>query len=377
MSTYRILILARRVIQQLLADRRTIALIIVVPLVVITVAGILLRADTGKVSVAIVMNDEGTTIPLRGNVNLGQTLTDTLSTLNEQVHILVTDAVSAQKALEQEEVDAIITLPADFSARAANLHEITLPVKFEGSNPMAAQMLQAAFSGAALKALANLSVLSATPPTLTVDATYLYGGEEFDSLDYIAPVFIGLFVFLFVFILTSVAFLRERAAGTLERLQATPIARIEIMLGYMLGFSVFALIQALIILVYTILGLGVHYAGSLIVVFVVEILLSMMAVNLGIFFSTFARNEFQVVQFIPLVVVTQILLSGAFWQIKSMPGWLQPFAWLMPLTYANQALRDVMIKGAGLIQILPCLIALFSFAVGLVLLAAQTVRRQS
>ncbi|HEX2619454.1 MAG TPA: ABC transporter permease [Phototrophicaceae bacterium] len=376
MSAYRILILARRVIQQLLADPRTIALIIFVPLIVITVAGILLRADSSGLNVAIVMQDEGATVPLRGSVNLGQTLTDSLSNLTDRLHVSVLDAETARKMLEKGDLDAIITLPADFSSKAVELHQITLPVEFEGSNPMAAQGLQAAFSGAMIQSLASLSVISASLPTLELDATYHYGGADFDSLDYIAPVFIGLFVFLFVFILTSVAFLRERAAGTLERLQATSITSLEIMLGYMLGFSVFALIQAVIILSYTVIGLGIHYAGSLAVVFVVEILLALMAVNLGIFFSTFARNEFQVVQFIPLVIVTQILLSGAFWQIKAMPTWLQPFAWAMPLTYANQALRDVMIKGFGLGQILPYLAALLAFAVGLVVLAAQTVRRQ-
>jgi ABC-2 type transport system permease protein len=188
-------------------------------------------------------------------------------------------------------------------------------------------------------------------------------------------VFIGMFVFLFVFILTSVGFLRERSAGTLERLQATPIRRIEIVVGYMLGFAVFALLQSLIILGFTVFGLKIHYAGSLAVVFVVELLLALMAVNLGIFFSTFARNEFQVVQFIPLVVVTQILLSGAFWPIDEMPGWLQPIAWLMPLTSANYALRDVMIKGFDLTQVAAYVLALVVFAVFFVVLAAQTVRR--
>jgi ABC-2 type transport system permease protein len=189
-------------------------------------------------------------------------------------------------------------------------------------------------------------------------------------------VFIGLFVFLFVFILTSVAFLRERSSGTLERLQATPIRRIEIALGYMLGFALFALFQSIIILLFTIYGLKVHYLGSLLMVFVVELLLAIMAVNLGIFLSTFARNEFQVVQFIPLVVVPQILLSGAFWAIEDMPAWLQPLAWLMPLTYANRALRDVMIKGFDLARIWPYVTTLALFAAGFIVLSSLTIRRQ-
>jgi ABC-2 type transport system permease protein len=286
----------------------------------------------------------------------------------------------AQAALDKGNLDAIITLPADFSTQTVAKRELTIPVEYEGSNPMAARLVEGLLTRGAIQALASLSVLgaqaAAAAPPIHLQATYRYGSAEFDTLDYIAPVFIGLFVFMFVFILTSVAFLRERAAGTLERLQATPIRHTEIVIGYMLGFALFALVQSVIILAYTIFGLKVHYAGSLAVVFLVEVLLALMAVNLGIFFSTFARNEFQVVQFIPLVVVTQILLSGAFWPIEAMPGWLQPIAWLMPLTHANRALRDVMIKGFDLTQILPFVLALAAFAVGLVLLASRTVRQQ-
>lgn len=378
MSLYRILMLARRVIQQLLADRRTIALILIVPLIVITVAGVLVGAQSSSINIGVVQQDQGASVMLLGDVNLGQRLVDTLSTVSDQLHVSVLDAAGAAAALQHGDLDAVITLPADFSATTTQTHSVVLPVQFEGSNPMAAQALEGLLTGGMIRTLASLSVLGAqaTTPSFSIDATYLYGGADFDTLDYIAPVFIGLFVFLFVFILTSVAFLRERSAGTLERLQATPITRIEIVLGYMIGFAVFALIQALIILLYTIFALGVHYAGSLAVVFIVELLLALMAVNLGIFFSTFARNEFQVVQFIPLVVVTQILLSGAFWAIKAMPGWLQPLAWLMPLTYANEALRDVMIKGFDLSGIWVDVLALIAFAAGFVVLAAQTVRRQ-
>lgn len=379
MSLNRTLTLAGRVIQQLLGDRRTVALILIVPLIVVTVAGILMRADSTGVTVVIVQEDSGTTIPLSGEVNLGQRLADNLAQVGNGLEVKMMEADAAQSALENEQADAVMTFPPDFSTQSAAARELTIPVEFEGSNPMAARLLEGLLTRAAMQTLASLSPIGGatltTQPPIHLQATYRYGSADFDSLDYVAPVFIGLFVFLFVFILTSVSFLRERTAGTLERLQATPIRRIEIVVGYVLGFSLFALAQSLIILGYTIFGLGVHYLGSLVVVFVVEVLLALMAVNLGIFFSTFANNEFQVVQFIPLVIVTQILLSGAFWAIKDMPDWLQPLAWLMPLTYANQALRDVMIKGFDLTQILPFMLALLGFAVVFVLLAAQTVRR--
>jgi ABC-2 type transport system permease protein len=369
------------VIQQLAADRRTIVLILFVPLVVLTVAGILLRAENPPMVIAIVQEDQGAAAPFGlGTVNLGQRLTDALGQINDNLKVQAMTADDAQAALEKGDLDAIITLPADFSAQAVANRELTIPVEYEGSNPMAARLLEALLSRSATQMLASLSVLGSqaatSAPTIHLQATYRYASADFDSLDYIAPVFIGLFVFMFVFILTSVAFLRERAAGTLERLQATPIRRGEIVIGYMLGFSLFALVQAVIILLFTIFGLHVHYSGSLAVVFIVELLLALMAVNLGIFFSTFARNEFQVVQFIPLVVVTQIFLSGALWPIEAMPGWLQPIAWLMPLTHANLALRDVMIKGFDLTQIWPYVLVLLAFAAGLVILASRTVRTE-
>jgi ABC-2 type transport system permease protein len=381
MNLKRSFILARRVIQELASDRRTVALILIIPLIVLTVAGILVRAGTTSVSIGVVLNDQGANLPLGlGNVNIGQRLTDNLGKVADNIHVQTLDADSAQTQLNSGDLDAIITFPPDFSQQTVNNRALNFDVSYEGSNPMASRLLDGFITRGAVTAMASMSTLASgaqTPPQINIHATYRYGSADFDSLDYIAPVFIGLFEFLFVFILTSVAFLRERASGTLERLQATPIRFLEIVLGYMFGFALFALIQALIILLFTIYGLKVHFLGSLLNIFVIEILLALMAVNLGIFFSTFARNEFQIVQFIPLVVVTQILLSGAFWAVKDMPGWLQPFAWLMPLTYANTALRDIMIKGFTLIDIWPLILGLTAFAALFVLMAVQTIRRQA
>ncbi len=379
MSFNRIIRVARRVIAQLAADPRTIALILIVPMVVLTVAGILIRAETTAIDVGIVQQDSGATAGFGiGFVNLGERLTTSMAGVSEQVTIMTISPESADDLLQRSEIDAVITFPPEFTQTVMDERVIHLRVAYEGSNPMAAQFLQGIVTRAAIETLAGLSVISAqTLPEIAIDATYLYGGEDFDNLDFLAPPFIGLFVFLFVFILTSVSFLRERTTGTLERLQTTPISRLELVIGYMLGFSLFALAQSLIILGYTVFVLEVHYAGSLLVVFLVEILLALMAVNLGIFFSTFARSEFQVVQFIPLVTVTQILLSGAFWTISAMPAWLQPIAWLMPLTHANQALRDVMIKGFDLVQIAPYVLTLIGFAVLFVLLSARTIQRQT
>ena len=135
--------------------------------------------------------------------------------------------------------------------------------------------------------------------------------DQRDILNRIAPGLIGAFALFFVFLLTGVSFLRERSQGTLERLLTTPVGRADILAGYLLGFLLFAGIQSLVILLYTIFALRIEYEGSLWQIFVLLFVVTIVAVNLGIFISTFARNEFQVVQFIPIMLLPQIFLSGA------------------------------------------------------------------
>ena len=178
--------------------------------------------------------------------------------------------------------------------------------------------------------------------------TYLYGGPYYDSLDYFGAAFIGLVVFFLVFVITIVSFLNERTQGTLERLMASPLRRGEIVVGYMLGFTALALIQSIEVLVFALAVLRIHNQGNVFLIFGMEALMAIAAVNLGIFLSMFARSEFQAVQFIPLVVVPQVLLSGIIFPVSTEPTILQWLSDVLPLTYAVDGMRDIMVKGADL-----------------------------
>ena len=118
----------------------------------------------------------------------------------------------------------------------------------------------------------------------------------------------------------------------------------------MLGFGLFALIQSAIIVLFTVYVLQVRYTGNLLWVFLVTLILALGAVNLGIFLSTYARNELQAIQFMPIVIAPQVFLSGLLWPVKDMPDWLQVVARALPLTYANKALTNIMIRGKGLAE---------------------------
>ncbi len=380
MNMSRIIILARRVAQQLVADKRTLALIIVVPVILLTVAGVLIRVEPSGLSIAVVNQDAGMALGTQ-SINLGDRLTANLQNF-ELFDTQLMAADEAKRKIEDGELDAVITLPPDFSAQVAQSRQLILNVQFEGSNPTVAEKLRNAFEQVGdqvLAGLASLQVSDSGNPAAAIEtdlnATYLNGGAEFDTLDYTASALIGVFVFLFVFILTSISFLRERLAGTLERLQATPIQPLEIIIGYMLGFLIFGLLQGVITLLYTVFVLNIHYHGNLLNVFVIESLLVVVSVNLGIFLSTFARNEFQVLQFIPLVVVTQVFLGGVLWPIDEMPGWLQPIAYMMPLTHANTALRAIMMTGESLGGVWVQIAALLAIGVAVIGLSARTAGR--
>ena len=372
MDIKRIFTLAGRVFTQITHDRRTLALIFVAPLFTLSLAGVLLKSNPQDIALGVVNEDQGI-----GPLSLAGLIVEELESSDTfAVTELAPDEVDA--ALQSERVKGVIVFAADFSQAIREGRQTTVGLRLEGSNPSTASNIRNHLSRLMMQRLASLATAGQGGGGLPViiEPSFLYGGPQFDALDYIAPVYIVFFVFFFVFLLTCVFFLRERSLGTMERLLATPINRLEIVLGYMLGLGIFALIQSAVVLLVTVFALNVDYAGNLLLVFVIEVMLMMVAANMGILASTFASNEFQVVQFIPLVIVPQMLLSGTVWAIEEMPAWLQPPAWLMPMTYANRAMRAVMIKGQGMESIWGDVLILAGFAALMIALGALTVRRE-
>jgi ABC-2 type transport system permease protein len=246
-------------------------------------------------------------------------------------------------------------------------------VHLEGSQPGLSQTIVQAVSQSFVALAGQAGGVQFTPRF-----TFLYGGPKFDTLDYFGAAFIGLVVFFLVFVITAVAFLRERGQGTLERLMASPLRRAEIVLGYMLGFTVLALVQSVEVLAFSLLVLQVHNVGNVALIFLLEALMAIAAVNLGIFLSMFARTEFQAVQFIPLVIVPQVLLAGIIFPVSTEPGPLQALSHVLPLTYAVEGLRNIMIKGADLTwsSLQLDMGVVLGFCVLVILAGATTLRRR-
>ncbi len=371
MKIRRVLTLARRVMREVTRDRRMVGLLIVVPILVLSLGAILFRSEPAPIPLGIVNEDEGLSTPLTGELVIGQRIVDELAA-GETFELVTLGRDEIDGALSDGTAQAVLVLPRNFTTEFQKNRQGVLDLRLEGSNPTRSMAITARVTEAAMKALAELATAGfgmpgtastgeATLP-VQVEATYLFAGEEFDTMDYVAPVYIAFLALFFVFLLACVAFLRERSQGTMERLLATPATRLEVVLGYMVGLGLFALIQVAVIVFFTVWVLKIHYLGSLALLFVIVAFLAIVGVTMGILASIFARTEFQVIQFVPLLIIPQALLSGLFWPVEEMPNYLRPFAYIMPLTYANRALRDVMLKGWGLAEIWPNLLILVGFA---------------
>jgi ABC-2 type transport system permease protein len=381
MNPLRVAAVFRRIVAQFRRDPRSLALLFVAPLAIIALLGWVLGSQQATAARVAVINDS----TVAGS---GALVVRLQSALEGQPGVTidrsVTDDSTARQMLKDKKLDLVVVIPADFSVQNRKIDLLTL-----GLNPSGEASVLPAVQKALLSAVADTA--GAALPT--IERATVYGSPNATQMDSLAPVVVGFFAYFFVFILTGISFLRERIGGTLERLLATPVSRAEIVLGYSLGFGFFATLQVAIVLAFVLgrldipalgpvpafaIGLGVHTAGNPLISYLLVLVLGLGAVSLGIFLSTFARTELQILQFIPIVIVPQGLLGGFFWPIEGLPNLLQPVARILPVTYAIDGLRQVMIAGADLSspQVLLDLGVLTGIAAIFVVMAAATIRRE-
>ena len=349
MSRRRVVALFRRVVSEIRRDRPSLALLFIAPIVITGLVTFILRESQAPQVTAVVVNLAGTRGQLVGSA-LGAALREGGATVSD-----VADEAAARAAIGDKAASVGIVIGTD----AATGSSLTITAITNGLDP-SGEASQVSAVGRALVAAASSASGTAVP---VIRHTTVYGTPTNDPITTFAPAIVGFFAYFFVYILTGVSFLRERTGGTLERLLATPVTRGEVVIGYTLGFGLFATIQVAVLMLWALgslhvpalgplppfsIGLGVAVNGSPLLAFLVVVLLAVGAVSLGIFLSTFARTELQIIQFIPIVLAPQFLLSGVLFPVSSLPAILQPVVAIMPLNYAVDGLRQVFIRGADL-----------------------------
>lgn len=221
----------------------------------------------------------------------------------------------------------------------------------------------------------TLALIFIVPPGLIALLKYIFDRQP-QSFDRIAVPLIGLFPLVLMFLVTSIAMLRERTSGTLERLMSMPLAKLDLLIGYGLAFAAVAAVQAAVTSVVAFALLGVDPAGPVWGVVALAIANALLGMSLGLFLSAFARSEFQAVQFMPAVLLPQILLSGLFVPHDRMPHALRIVADALPLPYAFDALARVATGNEGTRLHLDVAVVLGTILVA-VALGATTLRRRT
>lgn len=375
--------MSKRILKQLLRDTRTLLLIFIAPLIVLILLKYVFTANTNVVAKV-------------ATVGVEQKVTNKLKQIDDIDVIRFSNLRNARKALKNQKIDTIINYKkneydityannnierTNLSKQAFrtviknqemliiknNLKEMlslnkALMIKFKENIP-----LESKISAQNLKNNIKIN-------RFKVKNHYVYGNGNTTFFDTLVPALMSIFVFIFVFMISGVALLNERVSGTLERLLATPVRRGEIIASYFISYGIIAILQTLLIVIFLIKILKLQFLGNIITIMFINILIAMVALSLGLLISTLAKSQFQMMQFIPIVVVPQVFFTGIV-PINTMPQWIQVISNLVPIKYSGDALTQIMINGAKINHILLDLLVLTFFIIILTILNVISLKK--
>jgi len=367
----------KRTLLQFRHDRRTLAFILVMPLLMILIFGYTFGGDVSGVKVALINQDRGIQpinipgIPFSQGLFLADNVTAFLDTTTLSLQPS-NDPKLARKQVDDGTMWAAIIFPENFSenfivslSQPGSATRPLVEVYLDGSNPTIASAVLRTVSLAIQETMRMLSRtlnLSQTNASLTLDPVYAYGGGNTRFIDYFAPGVISFAIMMVTTMITIILFVNERRTGTLQRLLVSPAKESEIVVGYSLAFATIGLVQSIVVLVAAIVIFNISVVGNIFLALLVVMLIGFGHQGLGILLSAGARNELQAIQFVPLILFPSILLGGLFWPIESIPSYLQPLSYVIPLRYGIDAERSIMLRGWGLGQVWIDIVVLVVFA---------------
>ncbi|MFC6295862.1 ABC transporter permease [Lactiplantibacillus daoliensis] len=352
-----------RVLKELFRDKRTLALMFIAPILIMLL-------------MSVIFNTNSSTDVSIGTVAVSHKLNKQMADIKHVTVKTYDTKTTAKKALKNEKIDAIVKKNgSNYSLTYANTDSTkTATVKMAFKNALTAtsvnqlksalkkstqatvklqaqlQAVQRQQAAAKTTSNAMMATKSTSQKTPKITNHYVYGDKDTGYFAKMLPILMGFFVFFFVFLISGMALLKERTSGTLDRLLATPVKRSSIVFGYMLSYGVLAILQTVLIVLVTVWMLGIEVVGNMLSVIVINLILALVALAFGILLSTFANSEFQMMQFIPLVIVPQIFFSGII-PLDSMAAWVKDISYIIPIKYAGDAVTDIIMRGTSIWQL--------------------------
>jgi ABC-2 type transport system permease protein len=373
-------------------NRFGLVLLIVMPLFMLGMVGFIYPTSGASVSnapVAIVNMDSG-----YNNSTLGsQTFISVLDQINSKTSMMKLSAepsVPAVRSLIQSgNLEGAIIIPSNFSASLLSGKQGMLTIMTDQSNPQVSATIQALLSGVFSKmgtSLAQQNVQALSPAINASDSLAIVQPYRVQTqgvvagtsnyFDFLAPGIMAMVVMMSVMTGLPGAISQEKEIGTMDGMMVAPINRLSVILGKTLSQTVRGILQGAIILVLAVLLFGVTIHGSILLVFGLLLLGVFSFVGLGIVLTSFAKDQQTATMLMTTLMFPMMFLSGVFFPIQQMPWFMQDISKVLPLTYASDALRKVMVLGAGIPDITTDLAILIVFGAVLTAIAVPVFRRQ-
>ena len=374
--------IAQKDLTELFRNRLGLVLLIVMPLFMMVMVGFIYPSN-GTISdlqIGVVNEDTG----FHGQFMANQVFLPALNGINDQTHMLIMTNVSSIDYLKDQVQRGVleggIVIPANFSESLMSGQQGTIIIVSDESNPQISATIRGALTGVfdaigtrVAESQLNTTNIAVVKPFNVQTQGVVSGNPSY--FDFIAPGIMAMTVMMSVMTGLPVAISQEKEIGTMDGMMVAPVNRLSILLGKTMAQTARGLIQGVIILALAIGIFGVAIQGSILLVFALLLLGVFSFVGLGIVVTSFTKDQETAQMLMMTLMFPMMFLGGVFFPIQQMPWYMQTIAQFLPLTYASNALRKVMVLGAGIPQISNELIILIVFGVVMIAIALPVFKR--
>ena len=355
---------------QLKRDRLTFGMIVGIPVIQLTLFGYAINSDPKHLPTALLVAEQS---EFSRSILSSMRNSDYFEFVGEAA-----DEADARRMLATGRAQFVVTIPADFSRRLVRGEHPALLVEADATDPQSTGNAISALNQLAQSALVHdltgpLAPLAVQPSAFEVRVHALYNPEAVTQFN-IVPGLMGVILTMTMVMMTGLAITRERERGTMENLLATPATALEVMTGKIVPYVAIGLVQVSIILILARVLFGVPMVGSFVLLFVAVLLFIATNLTLGLTFSSLARNQLQAMQMTFFFFLPSMLLSGFMFPFRGMPGWDQAIGEILPLTHFLRIVRGILLKGNGLVEVLPEAWPLLVFMLVILALGLRTFR---
>jgi ABC-2 type transport system permease protein len=369
-------------LMELFRNRLGLIMLVLMPIFMMGMVGFIFPSNNAlsHVSVGLVNQDA----PVNGFTTGSQVFLTALNDFNNRAEILdisnVTTVDTLKESVQKGEIQGGIVIPSNFTQCLSSGQQGTLIIMTDNSNPQISAAMQSALTtvfqqiGTSLAALAlNASSLAIVQPYNIQVQGVVTGHTSY--FDFIAPGIMAMTVMMSVMTGLPAAISQEKEVGTLDGMMVAPINRLSIIVGKTLAQTARGLLQGVLILVLASILFGVSIQGSILLVFGLLLLGVFSFVGLGVVLTSFAKDQETAMMVMMTLMFPMMFLSGVFFPVQQMPWYMQDISKALPLTYAADALRKVMVLGAGIPEITTELVVLIAFGIVMIAIAVPVFKR--